>query len=271
MSSSTNPTPRTLKFIVLGDAGVGKTSLLARFCSGRFITFSSTIGIDFKWFDLQIDGEVVRLHLWDTAGQETYRSIAKPYYRQADGVLLVYNCTDLTTLHCLEGILKDVRENCPPGAVLTILANKADLVPELKMEEETGGADASVKATPAAILEGEAFARRNFIPMFFETSAKDGRHVLESFTALARHVLLVKKLHALNGVPPCTVCHQNPAALRCDVCRHDYCKSCCESIHGSGSYKSHTITPYIPEGTSEGVRANLQPKAPLEGKDKKCC
>lgn len=167
---------RMVRFILLGTSGVGKTSILHRFCDGKFIgSTQSTIGVDFKWRDIELDGEIFRLHVWDTAGQEQFKVIARNYYRQADGALLVYDATDPQSLDELQGFIDDARELCPLGVVFVLLGNKIDLVSSSKSE--------------AVRAQGEAFARRRGIPLFFETSAANGACIDEAFEVLCRHVL----------------------------------------------------------------------------------
>jgi small GTP-binding protein len=168
---------RMVRFILLGSSGVGKTSILHRFCDGKFIgSTQSTIGVDFKWRDVDVDGEVYRLHVWDTAGQEQFKVIARNYYRQADGALLVYDCTDPHTLEDLQSFIDDARELCPLGVVFVLLGNKVDLA-------------SSMKGQVVPRETGESFARRRGIPLFFETSAANGACIDEAFEVLCRHVL----------------------------------------------------------------------------------
>jgi len=179
LSSSQALTSQVLKFVILGDAGVGKSSLVTRFCDNRFLQTSSTVGVDFKWQDMEIEGDVVRLHLWDTAGQEKYRVIAKPYYRQADGVVLVYDCTSMASMTGLEAYLGDVRELCPLGSLIVLLGNKCDVDPAyIEVPREAA----------------ETWAKQHGIPLLFETSAKQGTRVDEAFRVFARHVVQAKNL-----------------------------------------------------------------------------
>ena len=118
--------------------------------------------------------ERVRLHVWDTAGQEQFRVISRPYYRQADGALLVYDVTSAQTMHALDQFIEDAREYCPLGVVMVLLGNKCDRPPnEIEVSAE----------------QGENFARRRGIPLMFQTSAKNGQHVDEAFEVLCRHVM----------------------------------------------------------------------------------
>ncbi len=84
-----------IKLLLIGDTGVGKTSLLLRFADDRFsFDHIPTIGIDFKIKTIEIEGRLCKLQLWDTAGQERFRTITSAYYRGASGVLVVYDVTD---------------------------------------------------------------------------------------------------------------------------------------------------------------------------------
>ena len=84
------------KILVIGDGGVGKTSLITRFADERFITsYTATIGVDFKSRLITLDDKSIKLQIWDTAGQERFRNITQAYYRGAAGILLAFSLTDL--------------------------------------------------------------------------------------------------------------------------------------------------------------------------------
>lgn len=90
-----NKKSETLKFLIVGDSGVGKTSLLMRYCEDKFNTdFLSTIGVDFKVKKIETDTHLITLNIWDTAGQERFRNITKTFYKGAHGVILVYSIID---------------------------------------------------------------------------------------------------------------------------------------------------------------------------------
>jgi len=85
----------TLKYLVVGDSGVGKTSLLVRYCEDSFQSdYLSTIGVDFKIKRIELEGCQVTLNIWDTAGQERFRNITKSFYKGAHGIVLTYSITD---------------------------------------------------------------------------------------------------------------------------------------------------------------------------------
>lgn len=192
VTSSTRESGHTMvKFILLGTTGVGKTSLLQRFAEGKFQTNASTIGVDFRWRDVDLaEGQRQRIHVWDTAGQEQFQAISRPYYRQADGALLVYDCCNKTSLFELESFLNDARELCPLGTAFVLVANKTDKRP---------ASSTSIASVPkefedvvVTTVEGEKWAKRRGIPLFFETSAKNGDWVDACFVALAKHVASTK-------------------------------------------------------------------------------
>ncbi|XP_038660821.1 ras and EF-hand domain-containing protein isoform X2 [Scyliorhinus canicula] len=119
---------KAFKIVLAGDAAVGKSSFLLRLCKNEFRGNSSaTLGVDFQMKTLIVDGEQTVLQLWDTAGQERFRSIAKSYFRRADGVLLLYDVTCeksfLNVREWVDTIEDSTNENIP----IMLVGNKADL------------------------------------------------------------------------------------------------------------------------------------------------
>nr|CAD7399607.1 unnamed protein product [Timema cristinae] len=95
METTTTSPDRTFKVVFAGDAAVGKSCFIYRFCRGVFINnLGSTLGVDFQVKTIGVDGKKVALQLWDTAGQERFRSMTKTYFRRADGVVLLYDVTN---------------------------------------------------------------------------------------------------------------------------------------------------------------------------------
>ena len=83
------------KLLIIGDSGVGKSSLLVRFADNTFLpNYVATIGVDFKIKTIELEGKTVKLQIWDTAGQERFQTITTVYYRGADGIMLVYDSTN---------------------------------------------------------------------------------------------------------------------------------------------------------------------------------
>ncbi|KAH8173152.1 Ras family protein [Sarocladium implicatum] len=120
------------KIVVLGAQGVGKTSLVMRYCKGAFnpAQITSTVGASFmtkRVVDSDSD-TVVRLQIWDTAGQERFRSISRLYYRGANACILCYSITDAKSFEDMGVWLTELRRNLPPDVVLHVVGTKADIV-----------------------------------------------------------------------------------------------------------------------------------------------
>lgn len=104
------PKSITLKYLVVGDSGVGKTSILVRYCEDSFQTdYLSTIGVDFKIKRMELKGNQVTLNIWDTAGQERFRNITKSFYKGAHGIILTYSITDPVSFNHIETWIDQIR------------------------------------------------------------------------------------------------------------------------------------------------------------------
>mmetsp|Transcript_27212 Transcript_27212/g.37856 ORF Transcript_27212/g.37856 Transcript_27212/m.37856 type:complete len:216 (-) Transcript_27212:248-895(-) len=123
-----------LKFVLLGDAGVGKSSLMHRLCVGQWKQETvTTIKINFDKYRLQRDGRAIQLNLWDTAGQEKYRSIAPVYYRDADAALVLYDVTRQDSLKSIQYWIKQLQDHLQQDdLVVAVLGNKIDCSDEKK-------------------------------------------------------------------------------------------------------------------------------------------
>jgi Ras-related protein Rab-7A len=101
-----------LKVIILGDSGVGKTSLMNQYVSNRFSEqYKATIGADFLTKEVMIDDKLVTLQIWDTAGQERFQSLGVAFFRGADACILVYDMTDGKTFESLDKWKSDFLQN----------------------------------------------------------------------------------------------------------------------------------------------------------------
>ncbi|KAJ7638509.1 P-loop containing nucleoside triphosphate hydrolase protein [Roridomyces roridus] len=117
------------KIVVMGNSGVGKTSLLQRYTQNKFDpkNTTSTSGAFFVTKKVYVNGLKVRLQLWDTAGQERFRSMAPMYYRGANAALLLYDITNASTFDDIRGWLEELKKNCQPELIIYIVGSKADL------------------------------------------------------------------------------------------------------------------------------------------------
>lgn len=120
------------KYIVIGNSGVGKSCIVNRFISDEYSDeIESTIGVEFgaKVIKLQEEGKNlnVKLQIWDTAGQETFQSITRSYYRSAAGALLVYDITNKDSMECCQNWLDEARANGNEEMVICMVGNKSDL------------------------------------------------------------------------------------------------------------------------------------------------
>lgn len=114
--------------VLIGDSGVGKSNLLARFTRNEFnMDSKSTIGVEFATRSIQVDGKTIKAQIWDTAGQERYRAITSAYYRGAVGALLVYDISQPKTFESVERWLKELRDHADANIVIMLVGNKCDL------------------------------------------------------------------------------------------------------------------------------------------------
>lgn len=164
-----------LKVVIVGDPGVGKSSLVVRFCDDKFSdTQTSTIGVDFKVKYMTVSDKRVKLMIWDTAGQERFRTLTNSYYRGAHGVILMYDATNRRSFSNLTYWLTQIRENSTnPSLVRLLLGNKLD-VPTTKLQVSRS--------------EGEIFSINNSM-LFEETSSKTGFRIEKCFEELVSEIL----------------------------------------------------------------------------------
>ena len=161
-----------LKYIIIGDSSVGKTNLLMKFTHNKFTDeYRATIGVEFDAKNLKIDEKIFRIQLWDTAGQENFRSITRAYYKNCVCALIIYDITKKQTFENIQYWLDDVRNESPKSALIILIGNKIDLGSERKVSYE----------------EGSEFAKKNGI-IFMETSARTGEGVDEMFIKSVKEI-----------------------------------------------------------------------------------
>ncbi|KAL9253487.1 Ras-related protein [Drosera capensis] len=169
-----------LKVIILGDSGVGKTSLMNQFVNHKFTNqYKATIGADFLTKEVQIDDRLFTLQIWDTAGQERFQSLGVAFYRGADCCVLVYDVNVVKSFDNLnrwrEEFLLQASPHDPENFPFVVLGNKVDV---------DGGNSRVVSAKKAKAW----CASKGNIP-YFETSAKDGTNVEAAFRCIAKNAI----------------------------------------------------------------------------------
>jgi len=163
------PDARRLSFrtVTIGDSYVGKTSIVNKFIHDRFDPEEkSTVGALFDTYSTEYCGHSVEIQIWDTAGQEKFRTITKAYYRGAHGILLVYDVTSVESFKQTRQWMQSIRENMVDPVSIIFVGNKCDMQREVSRDE------------------AEALARE-FGTEYAETSAKNGTNVEETFMRLA--------------------------------------------------------------------------------------
>jgi len=162
-----------LKVVIVGDSGVGKSSLLKQFSNREFTgEYVSTIGVDFEINTLLIDGKIVKLQIWDTAGQERFQHITTSYYRGAHCIVLVYDVTQYDTFEHVHKWYQQINENCNPNVNILLVGNKSDLTNSRQVPYE----------------EAEKVSKNLGISLF-ETSAKNATNVDQSFSHIAQQAI----------------------------------------------------------------------------------
>ena len=165
------------KVILVGDSGVGKTCLLSMYVKGIIEQTIPTIAVEFCTKEIELyDGTKIKVQLWDTAGEERFKSLAMTYYRKAYGILLLFDVTKKSSFMACKNYLEEVRINSDKKCVIYLVGNKIDLADERQITKE----------------EAEDFAKKENIK-YIETSAVKNMKVNEAFTSLLNNIYQVKK------------------------------------------------------------------------------
>ena len=166
---------KTVSILTLGETQVGKTSLILRFIDRVFYyDTKTTIGVDFKVKRINLLNKNVLVKIWDSAGQERFKTVTRQYYKNAEGVMLIYDVTSQKSFSMIEEWFKSIIENKRKDAQVILIGNKKDLVNRVISAEQ-----------------GESLAKK-FEIKYYETSALSGENVDQVFEELAENILKIK-------------------------------------------------------------------------------
>ena len=164
-----------IKLITLGNSTVGKSSFMIKYIDNSFtFNYTTTLGVDFKQKKIKLkNGKDVRLRIFDTAGQERYRAVSASFIKKADGVILMYDISDLDSFEAVDNWIKSIREIGKEKLPIILVGNKCDL---------------SDDERKISLKEGQDKANEFQIP-FYETSCKDGINIKEALEKLIDDII----------------------------------------------------------------------------------
>lgn len=196
------------KIVVIGESNVGKTNLVLQFGLDIFTPQTRpTIGIELRVKTVEVDGKSVKVQIWDTAGQEKYRAITKHHYRGANGALILYDITSLSSYNSVQKWIDELKMYSNDKVIVMLIGNKCDLISQ------------------RTVLENDAQNFANEKGFFFlEMSAKEATNVKEAF------MLLVKELTA-------QISNQTKVRSNCDITPDKGIKILDETIKKNGCCK----------------------------------
>ena len=161
----------SFKIIVIGDSGVGKSSLTTKATKNIFEeTYNATVGFEFFTFNIRINEKIVKLQIWDTCGQELYRSLITNFYRNSSLAIIVYAVNQKNSFENIEMWLRELRTHSNPDVKVFLIGNKIDLTSERVINTK----------------EGQSFSKSNKLNKFIEASAKSGINAQQIFIEAAR-------------------------------------------------------------------------------------
>ena len=160
----------SFKLIVIGDSGVGKSCLTNNAIKNTFDdAYNATVGFEFFTFNIRLNGKVVKLQIWDTCGQELYRSLITNFYRNSSLAMMVYSINSKESFDNVEMWLRELRTHSNPDVKVFLIGNKSDLEAEREVTTE----------------QGENFYKQNNLSLFMESSAKTGFNTQKIFVKAA--------------------------------------------------------------------------------------
>ena len=173
------------KIITLGDTFAGKSCIVNRFVQNEFENLSNTIGVDFFAKEFTMNDTTIKLQIYDTSGQEQFKSITSNYYKRADGILFVFDLTREETFKNIQFWIREMKEQSDDFTKIgmVLLGNKSDLAEAKKVDIKEGMALANTLSTK-----------------YFETSALNGYNIQEAFQFLVEDIIN-KKTETGENVP----------------------------------------------------------------------
>ena len=164
----------SFKIIVIGDSSVGKSSLSLRGTKDHFKDYyTTTIGFEFLSFNIRIKDQIVKLQIWDTCGQEVYRSLISSFYRNSSLAIIVYAIDCQESFDNLESWLDEIKTQTHPDLKIFLIGNKADLENQRVIQKSAA----------------EELAKEHNLNLFMETSAKNGQNAQLVFVKAAQMLL----------------------------------------------------------------------------------
>ena len=161
-----------LKYIIVGDPSVGKSNILMKFAHNKFIEdYQATTGVEFGAKNIEIKDQIYRIQIWDTAGQENFRSITRAYYKNCVCAMVVYDITNSNSFQHIQNWIEEIQEQSPKTVLIILIGNKIDLEEKRVISYD----------------EGNQFAIKNGIS-FAETSAKTGVGIEDIFMKSAKEI-----------------------------------------------------------------------------------
>ena len=175
LSEEINDTDLSFKIIVVGDSGVGKSCLTMKGTKNHFEEcYSPTVGFEFFILNLRIDDKNVKLQIWDTCGQEAYRSLITSFYRNASLAILVYSIDNQNSFDNIESWLNEIKSQANPGTKIFLIGNKTDLADQRQIPIELA----------------QQFSKDHSFHFFIETSAKTGFNAQNVFIQAGKELYL---------------------------------------------------------------------------------
>ena len=172
----------SFKIIIIGDCGVGKSSLSLRATKNEFIeSYKTTIAFEFYIFNIKINNLNINLQIWDTCGQEEYRSLISSFYKNSSLAIIVYAIDNITSFNNVDSWIKDLKQYSNPNIKIILIGNKNDLNDKRQIELE----------------KGNQFAKDYNLDLFFETSAKSGLNVQKILIDAAK-ILYLEYMNYVN-------------------------------------------------------------------------